>query len=197
MRKTLLTAVLVVVSSTSASAQLGGAGYLGLGRGAIDTPLLKGDWSAGGGYVALANAGDGLQLGLRATGSYSRFKPDLRAHLDSVGAADGQLSGGKASVSEAGADLMAGWRSGPVAVHFFYGLHWYQESEREKILTANGEDYEFGAKVRSDFGRQRGAMLSVRMGPGQGVFAEWYRGGGNNRRMREIDGLRLGVLWGW
>lgn len=194
--------ILALLAATAGAAPAGAqyvwtGGHLGGGRGGVESRLLDARFTIAGGYDFRIGDPSGLSLGVRAVGAYSRFDPNVEAYLDSLGASTGSRQGGSATTSESGLDFVAQYRVGPVGVHGFYGVHYYIDTAREMTLNTDQGDYTFHFRYRDDFGDTRGFGVSLHLMNGQGIYGEWYRGGGDAERMRALEGVRFGFFWGW
>lgn len=192
----LLVVLLSLAGARAASAQgLCQTGFVAGGRGGSDSRLLSPSYTVAAGYGTSTGCGGGVELGVRTSGSLSRFSPDLRAHLDSAGASSGRIDGGRVTVTDIGADVLAGVRRGRIGVHAFAGLHWYGERAKEKLLRTDQGELAFRSRVRSALGPAYGGGVSFWLIPTGGVSAEWFRGGGGEEGMMEMEGVRFGLVW--
>ncbi|HEX5724455.1 MAG TPA: hypothetical protein VFX98_03265 [Longimicrobiaceae bacterium] len=204
-RSLCLLALVTWASATPALAQYGdrhsyqywGGGFLSVGRGGSNSELLDPKLAVAGGYEAHFGGRSGPQFGVRASGGYARFDPDVEAYVDSVGAQSGSRRGGETTVYDTGADGLLGWRFGNLAVYGYWGLHYFRDTHREMTLSTDAGDYEFTFRRRTDFGETKGYGVALLTSGGQGLYAEWFSGGGYDERMIRQEGVRFGFLWGW
>jgi hypothetical protein len=196
----LLALALTLASAAPAGAQLRYGGFAAAGRGSVEGTMFDPHFTLAAGYqTSLVSAG-GAELGVRASMGYARLRRDRQAHLDSLGLADGRIRGGKVSSWDYGGDVVLAIHGGPVTVHGFYGLHYFQDFYEEAHLVASEDAPEdsgvrFRPRARYDFGTARGAGVTLGLGRGQGVFAEWYEGGGYDPWMLQLSGVRFGLSW--
>lgn len=174
-----------------------GGGFLSVGRGGSSSELLDPQLTVAGGYEMHLDVFGGLQLGVRASGGYSRFKPDVGAYVDSVGAQTGTRQGGETTVMNTGFDGLVGYRFGSLALYGYWGFHYFRDTREEMTLSTDQGDYDFTFRRRTDFGETRGYGVAWVLSGGQGIFAERFSGGGYDERMIRQEGVRFGVLWGW
>lgn len=196
----LLATLLSLASAGAAGAQVRYGGFAAAGKGSADGGMFDPQFTLAGGYQTALVSSGGLEVGVRASMGYARLRRDLGAHLDSLGLADGHLRGGKVSSWDYGGDVVVALRTGPVRVHGFYGLHYFQDFYEETYI-AESEDApeDSGVRIRPraryDFGNSRGVGVTLGLGQGQGVFAEWYEGGGYEPWMLHLSGVRFGLSW--
>ncbi|HEX8243531.1 MAG TPA: hypothetical protein VF541_08550 [Longimicrobium sp.] len=177
-----------------AAAQYQRWGFIAAGPGgAPQEGYLDAQFTLAGGFVARFGPPVGVNVGIRSITAYSRLKPDVSALLDSVGAASGEVEGGHATVSEVGLDGVAGYDTGALGGYGWYGIHYYNESRSDAVITTPGGTHTTDARNRADLGPSYGAGLLFHLRPRVAIFGEWFRGGGFDDRMIRLEGLRLGV----
>ena len=184
----------VLALAGPAAAQYQRLGFLAAGPGgAPEEAYLNGQFTIAGGFIARFGPPVGLNVGIRSISGYSRFTADEAALLDSLGVTSGEVEGGHATVTEVGLDLMAGYDTGALGGYGWYGIHYYNESRSDAVVTTPGGTFTSDTRNRADLGPSYGAGLQFHLGPRAAVFGEWFRGGGFDDRMIRMDGLRFGV----
>jgi hypothetical protein len=182
------------LSRGPAAAQYQRWGFIAAGPGgAPQERYLDAQFTLAGGFVAHFGPPVGVNAGIRSITVYSRLKPDVSALVDSVGAASGDVEGGQATVTEVGLDGVAGYDTGALGGYGWYGIHYFNESRSDAVITTPGGTFTSGARSRADLGPSYGAGLQFHLGPRAAVFGEWFRGGGFDDRMIRLEGLRFGV----
>jgi hypothetical protein len=198
MRRAVLLLAILLLAGARAQAQSGFyGGFVGGGRGGTDNPLLDPKWTVAFGYQTLFGVGGGVQVGVRSSLGYSRFRPDVEAFVDSVGATTGEADGGTTTITNTGVDLVLGVRLRRVALYGYHGIHYFRDHWDPMTLETDRGDFEFSSENRNDFGSMWGAGVFFDLFNGQGLYAEWFRGGGYDDRMLETRGVRFGLVWGW
>ncbi|HSU17613.1 hypothetical protein [Longimicrobium sp.] len=185
---------LALLVAAPARAQYQRLGFVSAGvGGAPQEAYLDAQFTIAAGFIARFGPPVGVSVGVRSITAYSRLRPDESALLDSLGAASGEVEGGSATVSEVGLDLMAGYDTGALGGYGWYGIHYYNESRSDAVITTPGGTFQSDVRNRADLGPSYGAGVQWRIVPRAAVFAEWFRGGGFDDRMIRLEGLRLGV----
>jgi hypothetical protein len=190
----LIVAVVLAAIPASAAAQYQRVGFLSAGvGGAPQEKYLDAQLTLAGGFVARFGPPVGVNLGIRSITAYSRLKANVPALLDSLGATSGDVQGGHATESEVGLDGMVGYDTGALGGYGWYGIHYYNESRSDVVITTPDGTATGNARSQSDLGPSYGAGLQFHVGPRAAVFGEWFRGGGFDDRMIRLEGLRFGI----
>ena len=191
----LIALVAPAMFAAPARAQYQRLGFIAAGPGgAPQEGYLDAQFTVAGGFVARFGPPVGVNVGIRSITAYSRLKPDVGALLDSVGATSGDVEGGHATVSEVGLDGVAGYDTGALGGYGWYGIHYYNESRSDVVITTPTGTHTTGTRNRTDLGPSYGAGLHFHLSRRASVFGEWFRGGGFDDRMIRIEGLRFGVM---
>lgn len=183
-----------VLAAGRADAQYLRYGFIGGGPGgAPDEAYLDPQFTLVLGFQARFGPPVGINVGLRTITEYSRFEPDQRALLDSLGVGSGSVEGGSATVIGTGIDGVVSYDTGFLGGYGWYGIHYYNESRSDAAITTPSGTFTSATQNRADLGPSYGAGLSFHLGPRAAVFGEWFRGGGFDDRMIRMEGLRFGV----
>jgi hypothetical protein len=193
---TLLAAFVALATADGrARAQYTRLGFIGAGPGgAPDEAYLNRQFTLAGGFIARFGPPVGVQLGLRTITVYSRFNPDERALLDSLGVASGTIEGGSATVTETGVDGVVSYDTGVLGGYGWYGIHYYNERRSDTEITTPSGTHQLGTRGRADLGPSYGAGLNVHISPRASLFGEWSIGGGFDDRMIRMEGFRAGIM---
>lgn len=192
---------LAVSLAAPVHAQLAGGSevFIAGGRGGGDSRLLDSQWHLSGGYETGFASSGGIEIRLRGIASYTNFNADIGAYVDSVGATSGERVEGKGggSVGETGIDGIVGLRAGSVTIYGFYGFHYFRDFREPLTLQTDQGEFEFSTRRFNEFGTMRGWGVRLRAGDAGAFYAEWYKGGGDDEEMMEIDGIRFGLIAAW
>lgn len=202
---TALAGLLAVFSSSHAAAQYRDhryspwygwpGGFVAGGRGGTNAALFDPRYTLTAGYQVMTG-GQGMQLGLRAVLGYASFRGNADAYRQAMHLGGGTaVEGGGASVIEQGGDLVLADKSGPLVLHGFYGLRYFEQSRGETRVENGLAMDTLRYRYRQDLGRSFGFGATLQMSTGGGAFAEWYRTQPYDRSMIRQTGLRFGLSW--
>jgi hypothetical protein len=189
---TLAAAVLAV---GRADAQYLRYGFIGGGPGgAPDETYLSPQFTLALGFQARWGPPVGINVGLRTITEYSRFKADGRALLDSLGVGSGSVEGGSATVIGTGIDGVVSYDTGFLGGYGWYGIHYYNESRSDAVITTPGGTHTLDTRNRDDLNPSYGAGLTLHVSRRASLFGEWAIGGGFDDRMIRMEGVRAGII---
>jgi len=184
-----------VLAAGRADAQYLRYGFIGGGPGgAPDEAYLDPQFTLVLGFQARFGPPVGINVGLRTITEYSRFEPDQRALLDSLGVGSGSVEGGSATVIGTGIDGVVSYDTGFLGGYGWYGIHYYNESRSDAVITTPTGTHTVDTRNRSDLGPSYGAGLNLHISRRASVFGEWSVGGGFDDRMIRMEGVRVGII---
>ncbi|MDB4947755.1 MAG: hypothetical protein JWM27_404 [Gemmatimonadetes bacterium] len=169
-------------------------GFVAGGRGGTANSLFTPKLAGVAGYQIMT--GSAMQIGARAVLGYASFNGDADAYREALHVASAStVEGGGATVLEEGGDLVLADRSGPVVLHGFYGLRYFQQSRGDTRVQNGLATDTVRYHYRRDFGRSYGFGATLQMSTGGGIYGEWFRTQPYDHRMIRQRGLRFGVSW--
>lgn len=184
-----------VLSAAPADAQYLRYGFIGGGPGgAPDEAYLDPQFTLVLGFQARFGPPVGINVGLRTITEYSRFTPDRAALLDSLGVGSGSVEGGSATVYGTGIDGLVTYDTGFLGGYGWYGIHYYNESRGDAVITTPGGTDTVDTRNRGDLGPSYGAGLNLHVSRRVSAFGEWAIGGGFDDRMIRMEGVRVGII---
>ena len=191
----LVTLAAVVVAATPAHGQYLRYGFIGGGPGgAPDETYLDPQFTLAFGFQARFGPPVGINVGLRTLTAYSRFKPNTAALLDSLNAPSGSIEGGSATLIDTGIDGVVSYDTGFLGGYGWYGIHYYNETRSDAVVTTPAGTHTVGTGNRGDLGPSYGAGLNLHVSRRASLFGEWAVGGGFDDRMIRMEGVRVGII---
>lgn len=191
----LLTLAAAVLGAGRAEAQYFRYGFIGAGTGgAPDEAYLDPQFTLVLGFQARWGPPVGINVGLRTITEYSRFEADRGALLDSLGVGSGSVEGGSATAYGTGIDALVSYDTGVLGGYGWYGIHYYNESRSDAVITTPTGTHTVDTRNRGDLGPSYGAGLNLHVSRRASVFGEWAIGGGFDDRMIRMEGVRVGII---
>jgi hypothetical protein len=189
-------ALLLAAAAPAAAQRASNGGFAALGVAGADSRYLEPSWTIVFGWDRRWPVARDLRLGLRGAVEYSGFEPDEAAYLDSLGLGTGEVEGGLTSVVGTGFDVLGGYQAGRFGGHLFAGIRFVRDRREELTIDSGGGVFTVPGDSESGLGGTWGAGVTWDFGP-VGVLAEYFRTGGFEDGMIQVEGVRAGVFWAW
>lgn len=193
MRNLLLVAALLL-AAPPAGTQVMRGGLVSYAPDGGGTELADGRFAWHAGYTVEATAPSGIYLGVR----YLLGMHFLRANADEYRAryGEGTLEGGGGSLTDTGVDVELGVKVGPLRPYVVTGYHYYRQSSDPATITRGADTVDVPFRRGQSFSRAGGYGAVLLLTASSGVFAERFRGGGEDGVMR-ASGTRVGLRYAW